>query len=753
MAVSLGEARGTITISTQGVVAAEKQVKTSAANMERSLSGLGKGVGGLQNQFQQLDSFLGVSFLAGAALGVGKATFEMGKAAAQAELTRQSFDRLAAGVGQSSDELLESMRAASRGVITDSNLILGANRAIATGVADTSEELSRILEIARATGQAFGFTTSEAFSRIIESVSKLEPELLDELGITVRLDAVFRSYAQQLGTTADKLTELQRRQAFLNEIVRQTQPVVDAAAGSAGSAADKYSKLGVSWEKLTKTVGNFMNAFGGPTIVDAIASSIDRTTSRLEAYIALLEQLRGLAVGLAGRLGFEAPGGVGGVPAWMTGVSPAASAPLGAAPDLEGRKQARLDWAEGVTELNERTHDAIIQQEEAFGRQRADTVNAYQKGLQREQQDFGIARVRAEADFAESILDIRQDAARREATQAADLARMIGDARADSAERVAASTEDHEERIAEAREQANERIAESEEKYAKARERAAADHGDRLADAAGRLDAKSVYEEQRNFARQEADAKEAHDEQISALQEALQKRIDQENESYAERLADEAEALDKRIRQANEAAARQLADAKAADDLRIADMTADFEERKILEDEDRTLRLQRQADDHAAQLTTMDTAHGNRIAQIIRHSQAERTELDEEHKKELTRLKAGNAAWITEQAAKEKDLEALWDKFFGHVGSTLLAAVPRGVGAGEDAFPPGFGGMSAPYIPHIPQMPPPMAGNTTSSRTVTNNFAPNSIVINEATRPGDTQREVERALITILEKQ
>jgi hypothetical protein len=745
--VSLGTARGAIVISTESVTAAQAKVKAASITMERDFLRLNKGVGGLQDAFGKLDRFLGGSLFAGVALGAGKAAFEMGKASAQADLTRQSFDRLAAGVGQSSDALLESMRTASRGVISDSALILGANRAIAGSVADNAQELTQILDIARATGQAFGYTTAEAFERIISATSRLETESLDELGISIRLEQAFRTYATTLGVTSDELTDTQRKQAVLNEVIRQTQPVVDAAAGSAGTAADRYNKLGVSWDSLTKTVGDFMNAFGGPNIVDGIAGSIDQTTSKLQAYIDLLMQIRELAEGLAGRLGFEAPGGVGGVPAWMTGVSPAASGPLGAAPDIKGRDQSKMKWAEGVEEINERTHAAIIQLESDFGRQRASTVANYQKSMAREAADFARQRANAERELAMSILDIHQDSARQRVKWEADLARMIVSARADSAERVADWEEDHAERIAEVREAATERLTELEEDYQRNRERAAEDHSDKLMDAAGRLDAKAVYEQQRNFARQEKDAKEAHDEQRAELQEQLQERIDQENESYAERLQDEAKALDKSIRQQQEAHSRQLAEQADNDRLRIEDMKQAFADQKAQEDIERGIRLQRQAEDHNDQLIEMDRTHGERVAQIIRHAQEERTELDTEHKKEMIALKVRNDAWLEELKRVEEERRKVYDQVWGRATSMRL---PTGASMGENALPPGIDASSlfTPSSSYI--MPAPSSvTNSSSSRSV--NVASVNVYAASNQSPQDIASAVRAELVNIIE--
>ena len=61
----------------------------------------------------------------------------------------------------------------------------------------------------------------DSVDRLFRGVAKLEPEILDELGIMVRLDTAVNKYAAQLGKGATELTDFERRQAFLNETLTQ----------------------------------------------------------------------------------------------------------------------------------------------------------------------------------------------------------------------------------------------------------------------------------------------------------------------------------------------------------------------------------------------------------------------------------------------------------------------------------------------------------------------------------------------------
>lgn len=646
MGVNLGSARGSIEIDTKGVANAERAVDRASKKMTSDMDKLGKGVGGLQDHFRKLDNILGVSFLAGAAIGIGKTTYALGEAAAQAELTERSFEKMAAGVGQSADDLLAGMRTASRGVISDSKLILGANRAIGTGVADTSRELNQILEIARATGQAYGKTTTDAYQRIVEAVSKLEPELLDELGITVRLDQVFRSYAKSLGTTAERLTDAQRKQAFLNEIIKQSADEVKAAGDKGDTAADKFGRFEASTEKLGKSWGDLINSIGVPESLEGISNWMQRATDDAQFLRLAIVDL-GQAFGLLPR-------------SWQSSWNPGVETGVGKpnqfndpviSPERTGPSQfdkdklaVGMEWAKGVSEVNKRLNEEILDAEESYGQQRADTVKDYIKGVAREERDFNRQRLRDNMEHLDNIADIYRDATRRESKAADALARQLGKAREDT----------------------NERLAELDEDYQRNREKAARDHRDNLMEAAGRLDAKAVAEAQRNFKRQEEDAKESHDKQRDEIQKRLQEQIDEANEAHQ----------------------RQLTEAREADAERVADMKADFVKRQTLEDEDRAIRNADRAQDQADQLAEQDRAHQDRLAQIGDHAQDERDKLDEEANTALAALGVRNKAFDDMMARRQAYWETLWDKFMGHVETSL--------GGRPGTMPPGFGETDAP---------------------------------------------------------
>ena len=93
--------------------------------------------------------------------------------------------------------------------------------ALALSAGFSTKQLGDLAKVARGASIALGRDMGDALDRLVRGTAKIEPEILDELGIIVRLDDAVRDYAASIGTTANKLTTFQRSQAFLNATVEQ----------------------------------------------------------------------------------------------------------------------------------------------------------------------------------------------------------------------------------------------------------------------------------------------------------------------------------------------------------------------------------------------------------------------------------------------------------------------------------------------------------------------------------------------------
>lgn len=185
--------------------------------------GVGLGVGALSQQLVQ----------------VGQESTGL---AMKAETIGTAYEAATTKAGIGADALLGKLRQASRGTISDLNLELSANKALTLGVGQNIGQLSDLLAIARQRGKLMGVDTREAFQRIVEGLGKAEPEILDELGILIDANKVYKEYAKSIGVSAGELTKQQKVTAVTNEVLRTNSDLVRKNAEAQIDANDRIAR-------------------------------------------------------------------------------------------------------------------------------------------------------------------------------------------------------------------------------------------------------------------------------------------------------------------------------------------------------------------------------------------------------------------------------------------------------------------------------------------------------------------------------
>lgn len=206
--------------------------------------------------------------------GVGEAleaVYNFGKLGATVEQTAISFQRVVEAAGGTTN-ILKEYEAVSRGTIATSDLMQATNQAL---VGTTGEfrgamldALPALLEMARASSilnPQLGDTTQQ-FDRLTLGLKRLEPRILDDIGIELRLTEVNRKYAEQLGKTSDELTTNERSFALLNAVMEKQAEYVKLAGDGAASSVDPYMRLEAAFKNLKETLAMQFN----PTMVEVV---------------------------------------------------------------------------------------------------------------------------------------------------------------------------------------------------------------------------------------------------------------------------------------------------------------------------------------------------------------------------------------------------------------------------------------------------------------------------------------------------
>lgn len=235
---------------------------------------------GLVSAVTAIGGAFGISFGAQAIKQIADVSVEMARQGAQAERLEGAFDSLAAKAGQSSGQMLSAMKEASQGTIADTELIADANRAMLLKVADSGDEMAKLMEVAAARGKAMGESTGEAFNDLVTGIGRLSPMILDNLGIVVDAKSANEEYARSIGTTADKLTEQQQKQALVNAVIKDSADLVKASGKNARDAAGDF-------EAYDTAVTNAKDALG-QVFSPSFAAGARVMTSYIEGQITML---------------------------------------------------------------------------------------------------------------------------------------------------------------------------------------------------------------------------------------------------------------------------------------------------------------------------------------------------------------------------------------------------------------------------------------------------------------------------------
>ena len=177
------------------------------------------------------------------------------KTAASVEGTKIAFEGLAKAAGQSGDAIVSAMQKASAGTISTGDLMLSASRAMTMGVADSVEEFTSLMEIARDRGTAMGISTADAFDYLSNGIGRLSPRMLQQLGMVIDTSAAYAEYALSVGKSVTQLTEAEKKQAMYNAVLEKGASALGTSGKTSLTAAEALDSLKASISDLMAALG------------------------------------------------------------------------------------------------------------------------------------------------------------------------------------------------------------------------------------------------------------------------------------------------------------------------------------------------------------------------------------------------------------------------------------------------------------------------------------------------------------------
>jgi hypothetical protein len=229
---------------------------TSARTADRNIKGAAQASSGASKNFSKMaqgaGGLVGVyATLAATAFAVS-AAFNFLKSAMDFKNLLEGQKALGAVTGVAYKTISNSLVEATDGQLKYAEAAKAAAIGTASGI--SPDQLTRLGAAAKNASIALGRDLGDSFDRLIRGVTKAEPELLDELGIILRLENATRKYGQEIGKSKDELNEFERSQAVANEVLEQAERKFGAMEKMMDPTAHSLNQFAKSFDDIINTI-------------------------------------------------------------------------------------------------------------------------------------------------------------------------------------------------------------------------------------------------------------------------------------------------------------------------------------------------------------------------------------------------------------------------------------------------------------------------------------------------------------------
>lgn len=234
-----------------------KGAAQASSNSTKNFSKMAQGTGGLVAAYATLAANI---FAISAAYNFLKSAGDV------AALTRGQQE-YALKTGKSMTLLTSRLQEATGGMLAFEEASQAAAIGVAAGL--TNEQLTGLARVAKNASVSLGRDLTDSFNRLTRGAIKAEPELLDELGIIIRLDKATSDYGMKINKAAKDLTQFEKSQAVVNAVLEQGFEKFD----DVGDNVNQIARLGKEFRDLVKEVKDAIEpvaTFLGESLADNV---------------------------------------------------------------------------------------------------------------------------------------------------------------------------------------------------------------------------------------------------------------------------------------------------------------------------------------------------------------------------------------------------------------------------------------------------------------------------------------------------
>jgi len=209
--------------------------------------------------------------------------------AAKVEDLSRGFRSLSSSMGSSKD-VMDALKKATDGTVNSTDLMQQANNAMMLGIVKSKEEMAELFDTAQRLGQALGKDTVSSIESLVTGMGRQSRLMLDNLGIIVKSEDAYERYAQKIGVTKDSLTDMQKKEAFNQEVLRVSKKIVDDLGVEHLSTNAKIQVMNSAVHDLSVAVGEVLIP-----VLNIMASSLLALSKHFDA-----QKIKNYGVALVG---------------------------------------------------------------------------------------------------------------------------------------------------------------------------------------------------------------------------------------------------------------------------------------------------------------------------------------------------------------------------------------------------------------------------------------------------------------------
>ena len=187
----------------------------------------------------------------------GRQIIKFGKDAAVMEQMETAFTNLSGGT-ENATIAIDRLRDATDRTMSNFDLFQQANNAMVLGVTKNSEEMAEMFDMAQRLGKALGVDTKRSIESLVTGIGRQSKLMLDNIGIMVKADEAYESYAIELKKNKEDLTDVEKKQAFLNATLKAAKQALQGVGPEQITALENLQQFSAAADNLTTRIGDFL---------------------------------------------------------------------------------------------------------------------------------------------------------------------------------------------------------------------------------------------------------------------------------------------------------------------------------------------------------------------------------------------------------------------------------------------------------------------------------------------------------------